>query len=365
VLLSESLRAGFAAVQVSYQTPTGSAGWYLLLVIPIRNIDCYFCISELLPMATGRRLPSVALDLGANRGEAIKRHINGTFSYYHLQPGLSCRVDNGIVENPFTEVSTMPSRQLMLQFRLKSPSAVRYEAGERQRRLGPHFAVILMRPGTSKQESFDRGQRDTVITLHCEVDFLEGILADRAPSLPAWLRGFLRGEENVMHRSHRLSAAMRSAANDILTAKSDGFLFDLLLRAKSEELLWHGLLTVCSDRGEDAPVAGLSNTESEKIDRAKELILQSFPEVPPLAKIASEIKLSAWKLNRGFKAIHGMTASHFVLELRMQRARELLAEEQHSIRDVAIEVGYDYLTNFSKAFKRHSGLSPRAFRESH
>lgn len=58
-----------------------------------------------------------------------------------------------------------------------------------------------------------------------------------------------------------------------------------------------------------------------------------------------------------------MTASEFVVELRMQRARELLTEGQLSIRDIALEVGYDYLTNFSKAFKRHSGLSPRAFRE--
>ena len=59
-----------------------------------------------------------------------------------------------------------------------------------------------------------------------------------------------------------------------------------------------------------------------------------------------------------------MTASEFVVEMRMQRARELLLEDQLRIRDVAIEVGYDYLTNFSKAFKRHTGQSPRAFRES-
>lgn len=315
-------------------------------------------------MVKGRRLPRVALDLDANRSEAIKRYINGVFQYYRLQPGLACRIDNGIVDKPFVEVSTMPNWQLMLQFRLKSPSAVRYEAGERQRRLAPHFAVILMPPGTSKQESFERGQQDTVITLHCERGFVGKVLDDCASPLPNWLQRFLLGEENTLHRTHRLSAEMRSAANGILTADGEGFLFELLLHAKCEELLWHGLLSACSDRDEDTPVTGLSNPESKKIDQARELIRQSFPEVPALAQIASDLKLSTWKLNRGFKAIHGMTASEFVVELRMQRARELLLEGQMRIRDVAIEVGYDYLTNFSKAFKRHTGQSPRAFRES-
>ena len=59
-----------------------------------------------------------------------------------------------------------------------------------------------------------------------------------------------------------------------------------------------------------------------------------------------------------------MTASEFILELRMQRAREMLAQGEHNIRDIAVEVGYDYLSNFSKAFKRHVGVSPRTYRDS-
>ena len=315
-------------------------------------------------MVSGRRLPRVALNLNANRTGEIKRYIRGDFNYYRLRPGFACRVDNGVVEAPFIEVSNMPNWQLMLQFRLKSPSAVRYEEGERQRRLAPHFAVILMLPDTSKQETFERGQQDRVITLHCERKFLQQILNRLEQPLPAWLESFLEGDASKLHSSHRLTAAMRSAANGILTAEPNGFLFELLLQAKCEELLWHGLLALCSENDEEAAIAGLSHAESQKIDLARERIILSFPEVPPLAQLASELKLSPWKLNRGFKAIHGMTASQYVVELRMQRARELLSEDQLSIQDISMEVGYDYLTNFSKAFKRHTGLSPRTFRES-
>jgi AraC-like DNA-binding protein len=315
-------------------------------------------------MVSGRRLPRVALGLNANRSGEIQRYIKGDFNYYALRPGFACRVDNGVVEAPFIEVSNMPNWQLMLQFRLKSPSAVRYEEGERHQRLAPHFAVILMLPGSSKQETFEREQQDRVITLHCGREFLQPILNKIEPPLPGWLDSFLEGKANNQHSSHRLSAAMRSAANSILTAEPNGFLFEVILRAKCEELLWHGLLALCNESDQEAAIAGLSHAESQKINLVRERIILNFPEVPPLAQLASELKLSPWKLNRGFKAVHGMTASQYVVELRMQRARELLNEDQLSIQDIAIEVGYDYLTNFSKAFKQHSGLSPRDFRES-
>ncbi|MEH6519396.1 MAG: AraC family transcriptional regulator [Halioglobus sp.] len=313
---------------------------------------------------SGKRLPRIRLDLDSPRPEQIHDYIRGRCDYYPVARGLACRVDDGVVRTPFRELSTLPCRQLLLQFRLKSPSAVRYESGERQRRLAPHFAAIQMVPGSSKEESFEQGQRDCVVTLHSEPAYLKKRLADEKTGMPGWLHSFLLGEDQNRHSSHRLSAAMRSAANDILNADPQGFLFRMILQAKCEELLWHGLQALYSDTGGAGRVAGLSNTESEKIEQAAARLRREFPDQPTLAQLAAELQLSTWKLNRGFKAIHGMTASEFILELRMQRAREMLALGEHKIRDIAVEVGYDYLSNFSKAFKRHVGVSPRTYRDS-
>ncbi|MEH6591352.1 MAG: AraC family transcriptional regulator [Halioglobus sp.] len=312
---------------------------------------------------TGKRLPRVRLDLDSPRPEAIKKYIRGRCDYYAVEPGLACRVDDGVVRAPFRELSTPPNRQLLLQFRLKSPSAVRYDAEARQQRLAPHFALVQMVPGSSKEESFELGQRDCVITLHCQPSYLEKRLHTALDGMPAWLQDFLRGEEQNRHSIFRLSAAMRSAANDILNADPDGFFFDLLLHAKCEELLWHSLLALCDESGTPARVAGLSNAETDKIELAATQLREHFPDLPSLVQLAEELQLSSWKLNRGFKAVHGMTASEFIVDLRMHRARELLAESRLSIQAIAMEVGYDYLSNFSKAFKRHLGVSPRDYRD--
>lgn len=312
---------------------------------------------------SGSRLPRVGLDLNNSRSAAIGRYLHGRFDYYSVQPGLACRLDDALIHRPFRERSTMPDRHLLLQFRLGGPSAVRYSAGERKRRLAPHFTLIQMVPGSSKEESFEAGQQDTVITLHCQPFFLKGLLAGEANSLPPWLHDYLQGKDVNRHTTHRLSPAMRSAANDLLNADPNGFMFEALMRAKSVELLRHGLLTLYSETSHPARVEGLSTAETALIERAAAILRDSFPDQPALAELAASLQLSAWKLNRGFKAIHGVTASEFIVELRMQAAQALLAEGRLSMREIAVEVGYDYLTNFSKAFKRHSGLSPRAFRE--
>ena len=314
-------------------------------------------------MATAsRRLPRVNLELDSPRSARIYKYLSGRCDYYRVAPGLACRVDNGVVEAPFRELHSMPNRQVLMQFRLKSPSAVHYDKSERHRRLAPHFALIKMQPGSSKEEHFIRGQQDCVITLHCEPDYLRGRLQSMHGSLPGWLRGFLAGEDRNSHSTHRLSSAMRSAANDILNADPEAAFFTLLLNAKCEELLWHGLHCLLDESDAPARVAEIPHGESEKLERAAQQLQARFPDQPPLSTLAQEMGLSQWKLNRGFKALFGMTASEYLVELRIQKARDLLANSRLSIQDIAVEVGYEYLTNFSKAFKRAVGVSPRAYR---
>ena len=310
-----------------------------------------------------RRLPRVHLDLDSPRSTGIYKYLSGRCDFYRVVPGLACRVDDGQVKAPFRELHSMPGRRLLMQFRLKSPSAVHYAPGERHQRLAPHFALIKMQPGSTKEEHFVRGQQDCVITLQFEPGYLRRRLLAMSDDMPAWLSGFLQGEDRNSHTTHRLSAAMRSAANDILNADPNAGFFTLLLNAKCEELLWHGLGCLQLGSSDPARVAEISQGESEKIERAAQRLLSGFPDLPPISVLAQEMGLSQWKLNRGFKALFGMTVSEYVVDMRIQRARALLAESRLSIQDIAVEVGYDFLTNFSKAFKRAVGVSPREYRD--
>jgi AraC-like DNA-binding protein len=51
-------------------------------------------------------------------------------------------------------------------------------------------------------------------------------------------------------------------------------------------------------------------------------------------------------------------------QLRMARAKALLREGQQSMAQVGLNLGYTDASVFSRAFKRWTGQTPRAFRES-
>jgi len=59
----------------------------------------------------------------------------------------------------------------------------------------------------------------------------------------------------------------------------------------------------------------------------------------------------------------GVGPKELVLQLRMQRAQQLLAESDHPVERVARLVGYDDGAYFSRIFARRVGLPPSAFRQ--
>jgi two-component system response regulator YesN len=60
----------------------------------------------------------------------------------------------------------------------------------------------------------------------------------------------------------------------------------------------------------------------------------------------------------------GVTFRDYLLKVRLERAKVLLAAGHVSITEVAYDVGYGDLARFDKVFKRYTGLTPSAYRSS-
>lgn len=69
-------------------------------------------------------------------------------------------------------------------------------------------------------------------------------------------------------------------------------------------------------------------------------------------------------LTRQFKAKYHCGIYEYVLQVRMERARELLLNPEIKIQDIAQRIGYTDNNYFSKAFRTYYGVSPSAFRQS-
>jgi transcriptional regulator GlxA family with amidase domain len=57
-----------------------------------------------------------------------------------------------------------------------------------------------------------------------------------------------------------------------------------------------------------------------------------------------------------------VTPIAYLNRYRISRARTLLEESMRSVTDVALEVGFTDLANFSRAFHREVGMTPNAYR---
>jgi transcriptional regulator GlxA family with amidase domain len=66
-------------------------------------------------------------------------------------------------------------------------------------------------------------------------------------------------------------------------------------------------------------------------------------------------------VRRAFPTATGMTWRQYLFESRLLRAMALLAEPDPSVLDVATAVGFEG-SSFARAFARHTGETPSAYR---
>jgi AraC family transcriptional regulator of adaptative response / methylphosphotriester-DNA alkyltransferase methyltransferase len=81
-----------------------------------------------------------------------------------------------------------------------------------------------------------------------------------------------------------------------------------------------------------------------------------------LAGVARTIATSRRQLQRAFAEAGGTSFRREVQRVRMARAAALLHEGSLSVQSVAGAVGYRQAAQFAKAFRRHHGAPPSAFR---
>ncbi|MFH7586804.1 response regulator [Oceanimonas smirnovii] len=95
------------------------------------------------------------------------------------------------------------------------------------------------------------------------------------------------------------------------------------------------------------------------------LLQQDLAAPPSLEELARQLGTHEKRLLKIFREQLGTTVFAFIRELRLAKAKQLLATQTMSIEDIGITVGFSNAANFSTAFKKQEGVSPRAFRNRH
>ncbi len=81
-----------------------------------------------------------------------------------------------------------------------------------------------------------------------------------------------------------------------------------------------------------------------------------------VAGLARMAKLSPYHFLRSFRAVTGVTPHQWLLRARLQAAAEKLAATKAPVTDIALDVGFDDLSNFTRTFRAEFGAAPRQYR---
>lgn len=99
----------------------------------------------------------------------------------------------------------------------------------------------------------------------------------------------------------------------------------------------------------------------ERIETVKSLLRARIDEPLGLDELAAAAGCSPSYLSRTFSASTGLTISQFHRKLRIERAAHLISVGECNVSEAAVEVGYQSLSHFSKAFRQVMGCVPSAY----
>ena len=81
-----------------------------------------------------------------------------------------------------------------------------------------------------------------------------------------------------------------------------------------------------------------------------------------LADLAQLLSMSSFHFSRLFKQSMGISPHQYVIQQRVERAKQLLQQTDHSIIDIALACGFNSHSHLSKQFRQVTGMTPKAFR---
>jgi len=107
------------------------------------------------------------------------------------------------------------------------------------------------------------------------------------------------------------------------------------------------------------------STENKNENRLQKIIYyinENYTKNLTLKQIADEFHISKYYLCHYFKDKTGFTVVEFVNNTRIINAQKMLINTDMNITDIAMEVGYNSLSNFERVFKKINGITPSQYR---
>ncbi len=196
-----------------------------------------------------------------------------------------------------------------------------------------------------------------VISVVVSIKKFHSLFSAEADAIP-----FLSEEnkDKKYYKEDDISPSMAIVLNQILHYNLSPSIQKLYYKGKAYELL-----SLYFNRSEDPDAEQCPFLIDEenvlKIRKVKDIIIEKMAEPPSLQELADTVGISLKKLKAGFKEIYGDTVFGFLLDYKLEYARQLLDSGSYNVNEVGLRIGYSTSSHFIAAFKKKFGTTPKKY----
>ncbi len=123
------------------------------------------------------------------------------------------------------------------------------------------------------------------------------------------------------------------------------------------------LASVCRELSETPTPFWLPRPQSDLLQNACAFTAAHMAEPLTLATVATHVHVSSRTLSRRFTEELNLSWGVYLRRVRMLRAMQLLAGGHATVTEVALQVGFNSLSAFNKAFRQFTHESPRTYQQ--
>ncbi|NMA24408.1 MAG: helix-turn-helix transcriptional regulator [Clostridiales bacterium] len=171
------------------------------------------------------------------------------------------------------------------------------------------------------------------------------------------------GELELKSRCFAFSPAMKELVDMFIRECRAGQLgFAMMLESISVQIAITLLRESCHNLS-DSSFHPASYSDEKAVKKAIEYIADNYQNRLSLFEIANETHYSPYHFLRLFKRHTGKTPFGFLLDLKIERAKDMLKKTDCTISQISDLCGFNSLSHFSHVFKEKTGLSPSRYKK--
>jgi Response regulator containing CheY-like receiver domain and AraC-type DNA-binding domain len=107
-----------------------------------------------------------------------------------------------------------------------------------------------------------------------------------------------------------------------------------------------------------ARVIGWRYTSNDTVNQILEYLYANYNKKVTLDDLAAETFMTTNHIARLFKEYTGTSIIRYLHKVRIEKAIDMLIDEEKSIQETCEDVGYDNMNNFYKHFRESTGMTP-------